>query len=221
MRRIIWDILMLAMFLAVMSFQFVPKVLHEVLGVTLPLAAAMHLIWNRRWFAALPAGKWNVRRLLPTVINVLLILSMAVVAVTGICLSNHLFKGMIPLELARNITVHQLHVSLPFLMLILVGLHLGLHWKSWWQRMKDAFGWQGNSLLYRLPARGSALAIVGVGIYGSFQNRVGDHLLMKHIFATPATSEPGDVYVLLLLAILGLYAVLAYGWQEWGGRRRD
>ena len=87
--------------------------------------------------------------------------------------------------------------------------------------MKDAFGWQGNSLLYRLLARGSALAIVGVGIYGSFQNRVGDHLLMKHIFATPATSEPGDVYVLLLLAILGLYAVLAYGWQEWGGRRRD
>lgn len=221
MRRIIWDVLMLAMFLAVMSFPFLPKVLHEVLGVTLPLAAAMHLIWNRRWLAALSSGKWNMRRVLPTVINVLLILSMAAVAVTGICLSNHLFKGMIPLELARNITVHQLHVSLPFLMLILVGLHLGLHWKSWWQRMKDAFGWQGNSLLYRLLSRGSSLAIVGVGIYGSFQNRVGDHLLMKHIFATPATSEPGGVYVLLLLAILGLYAVLAYGWQEWGGRRRN
>ncbi|MBR4695002.1 MAG: DUF4405 domain-containing protein, partial [Selenomonadaceae bacterium] len=164
MKRIIWDVLMLAMFLAVMSFPFLPKVLHEVLGVTLPLAAAMHLIWNRRWLAALPSGKWNMRRVLPTVINVLLILSMAAVAVTGICLSNHLFKGIIPLELARNITVHQLHVSLPFLMLILVGLHLGLHWKSWWQRMKDAFGWQGNSLLYRLLARGSALAIVGVGI---------------------------------------------------------
>ena len=221
MRRIILDVMMLAIFLTMMSFQFVPKLWHEVLGVALPLALLLHLVWNRRWLGALLRGKWSVRRVLPTAINFLLILSMAAVAVTGICLSNHLFKGLIPLELARNITVHQIHVSLPFLMIVLLGLHLGLHWKSWWQRLKTFCGWQGDSLHYRLLTKGMVLSISIIGIYGSIQNRVGDHLLMKHIFATPATNEPGGVYVLLILAVLGLYAVLAYGWQEWSERRNN
>ena len=47
-----------------------------------------------------------------------------------------------------------------------------------------------------LLSKGSSLVIVSVGIYGSFQNRVGDHLLMKHIFAATAASEQGGVYVL-------------------------
>ena len=221
MKRIVWDILMLAVFLAVMSFHFLPKMLHEVLGVALPLLAVMHLIWNRRWFAALLQGKWGARRLLSGAINFLLMASLLAILVTGVCISNHLFKGIVPLDLARNITIHQIHVSMPFLMLILIGLHLGLHWRAWWQWLKNACGWQGNTIAYRLLTKGTALAICGLGIYGSFQNRVGDHILLKHIFASPATSEPGGIYVLLLLSILGMYAVLFCIWQGWAEHKKN
>ena len=206
---------MLVLFLAVMSFNFIPKMLHEVLGLALLLAAILHLIWNHRWLGALWHGRWSGTRLITVVINFLLMLSLAVVFVTGVCLSNYLFKGWISLELARNMTIHQVHISLSFLLLIIIGLHLGLHLKAWWQHLKKARCFRGSLLYYRMLARGTALIFIGLGSYGSFQNRIGDHLLMKHIFATPATSSSGSIYVLLLLAIMGLYAVVAYVWQEW------
>lgn len=218
-KRIALDLLMLVLFLAVMSFHFIPKMLHEVLGLALLLAAIMHLIWNYRWLGALRQGRWSGTRLFAVVINLLLMLALVVVFVTGVCLSNHIFKGWIPLELARNITIHQIHVSLPFLLLIIIGLHLGLHLKSWWQRLKKTCCFRGNLLYYRLFAKGTALIFIGLGSYGSFQNRIGDHLLMKHIFATPATSSSGSIYVLLLIAIMGLYAIVAYVWQEWRSKK--
>ena len=215
MKRIIWDICMLGVFLAVMSFHFIPKALHEILGLALPLMAAWHLWLNRRYWATLFRGKQSMERIFRAAINFLLVISLLLILFTGICLSNHLFKGIIPLELTRNITLHQIHVSLPFLILILIGLHLGLHWKGWWERLKKSCSWWREKATFRLLTGGAILSVVVLGVYGSFQNRVGDRLLMKHIFATPATNSHGAVYVLLLLGILGLYAILSYGWQEW------
>ena len=215
MKRILWDISMLGVFLAVMSFHFIPKALHEILGVVLTLMAAWHLWLNRRYFSALPRGKQSMKRILPIAINFSLMISLLLVLFTGICLSNHLFKEMIPLELARNITIHQIHVSLPFLLLIFIGLHLGLHLKAWLQRIKKFRHWQECLFSYRLLTKGMVLFFVGFGIYGSFQNRIGDRLLLKHIFATPATNSPGIIYVLLILSVVGLYTVLGYAWQEW------
>lgn len=220
MKRILWDIGMLVVFLAVMSFHFVPKMLHEILGVALPLAVVRHLWLNRRYFSALVRGRWDMGRILRATVNLLLMISLLLTLFTGICLSNYLFKEMIPLELARNITLHQIHVSLPFLLLILIGLHFGLHWKAWWERLKNRCRWQQENMPYPLLAKGGVLLVTALGVYGSFQNRVGDHLLMKHVFATPATNHPGAVYAILLLGIMGLYAVLSYGWQAWEYNRK-
>lgn len=216
MKRILWDALMLSVFLAVMSFHFVPKMLHEVLGILFPLAVLFHLYRNRRWFATLRQGRWNIIRCLNALVNGLLIVCFLFVTVTGVCLSNHLFKDVVPLFLQRNIALHQLHVSLPFAMLILMGLHLGFHWQSWSQRLEKILPWRKGSLLDRLGKIAMGLAFLGTGIYGSLQNRVGDRLLMKHIFATPATDLPGALYVLLLLGIFALYACIGSWLQTVG-----
>ena len=107
-----------------------------------------------------------------------------------------------PLNIQRSILIHQLHVSLPYALLILMGLHWGLHFKGW--REKWHLPWPASCPVKVLLA---LLATAG-GIYGSFLDRVGDRLLMKHIFATPATGEPAIVYVGLLLAIWGMYVIL-------------
>ena len=92
MKRIFLDILLLILFLAVMDFHALPKLLHEVLGVLFPLAVFLHLFLNRRWISALPSGKWTVRRCMSVSVNFLLIVCFLLVTVTGICLSNHLFN---------------------------------------------------------------------------------------------------------------------------------
>ncbi len=213
MKRILLDILVLALFLAVMSFHALPKSLHEVLGLLFPLGALVHLTLNRRWFSALRSGKWDVMRCMSALVNLLLVASLIIIAATGICMSNYLFKGMIPLALNRNMMLHQLHVSLPFAMMILMGIHLGFHWQGWKQRLIRFFRWQEESFAYLLGSRIVIIVLIGVGIYGSFQNRVLDRLLMKHIFATPATGLPGAAYALLLLSIFFIYVFGGHGIQ--------
>lgn len=221
MKRIFLDILLLVLFLAVMDFHALPKLLHEVLGVLFPLAVFLHLFLNRRWFSALFSGRWSTMRFISVSVNFLLVVSFFLVAVTGICLSNHLFKDMIPLGLQRNITLHQLHVSLPFAMLILMGFHLGFHWQGWKQQLLQFFRRKADSVAYRWSSRILAVIFLVFGIYGSMQNRVGDRLLMKHIFATPATDLPGMIYALLLLAVVCMYACLGNEVQAFWQRCRN
>ena len=188
------------LFLPIMCFHYVPKVLHEVLGILWWLLVLIHIGQNRQWFASLKRGRWTMLRIIGT--DMLLLVVLLVVMGAGSGISNHLFKDIMPLDIQRSILIHQLHVSLPYALLILMGLHWGLHFKGWrarWHLPWPAF----------LPLKVVLAVLVAAGgIYGSFLDRVGDRLLMKHIFATPATGEPAVVYVGLLLAIMGLYIII-------------
>ncbi len=190
------------LFLPIMCFHYVPKVLHEVLGILWLLLVLIHIGQNRQWFASLKRGRWPILRLIGTVIDILLLVVLLVMVGAGSGISNHLFKEIMPLDIQRSILIHQLHVSLPYALLILMGLHWGLHFKGWrarWHLPWPAF----------LPLKVVlAILVITGGIYGSFLDHVGDRLLMKHIFATPATGEPAVVYVGLLLAIMGLYIII-------------
>ena len=190
------------LFLPIMCFHYVPKVLHEVLGILWLLLVLIHIGQNRQWFASLKRGRWSIFRLIGTVIDILLLVVLLVMVGAGSGISNHLFKEIMPLDIQRSILSHQLHVSLPYALLILMGLHWGLHFKGWRERWH--LPWPASK---RVKAALAVLVTAG-GIYGSFLDRVGDRLLMKHIFATPATGEPAIVYVCLLLAIWGMYVIL-------------
>ncbi|MBR2215916.1 MAG: DUF4405 domain-containing protein [Selenomonadaceae bacterium] len=206
MKRIALDSALLALFLLTMSFQFLPQILHEVLGLALLFTVFWHLLANRAWFTSFFRGKWGLTRLLAATVNVLLLVGMLTVAVTGCFISNYLFRDWFGMELQRSILVHQLHVSLPYLLLIFLGFHVGSHWSGLWRRFVKWRHWEAASLSYRVTCRYVPWLMVGLGLYGSFLNRVGDRLLMKHIFATEAVQKPFIVYLALLVGIMGLYA---------------
>ena len=210
MKRIFLDCLLIIIFLLIMSFHFLPKLWHEILGLVMPILALLHVAWNRQWFAALLRGKYSLARFVPTTINLLLIVSLVVVAVTGILVSHHIFKGIVPLTLQRNITVHQLHNAASYFMLILVGLHLGFHWQSWWERLLQKVKWNRSSRLYRYGCRCAAVFLVSVGCYASFLDRVGDRLLMRHVFGTEAVKQSFPMFLLLLTSVVALYAVIGF-----------
>lgn len=221
MKRIFLDIVLLVLFLLIMSFQLLPKMLHEVLGILILVAVVLHLIWNRPWFSSLLRGKWNFRRGMSAVVNWLLMVNVVVILVTGMMISNHLFKGVFGIALQRNITVHQLHVSLPYLLLILFGLHLGLHWSSLWHRFTNWRHWNLQSLKYRVGYYFMLALLIAGGVYSSFMNQIGDRLQLKHIFATAATKAPFGIFMLMLLSIIGMYAVVSFTVQRSTRNSRD
>ena len=194
-------------FVAVMCFQYLPKLLHEILGVAWLLLILLHLYQNRSWLRNLRHGSWGWGRLLGTVINALLMAGVLAVVLSGLGISNYLLKEVMPLAIQRSIALHQYHVSLPYALLILCGLHWGLHWQGWQKQWQKMLNLSLPPLVGRLLAVGMAVLVLVMGVWGSFLNRVGDRLLMKHIFATEATNQPGEIYALLLAGMLGLYVL--------------
>ena len=201
MRKFYLNIALLTLFIFVMSFHFIPKILHEILGLILFVSMVYHFFWNWQAFK-------NLKVRIYQFIDISLFMGLIIIIATGICISNHLFNGMINMKLQRNITIHQLHVSLPFLFMILSGIHLGLHWQGFKQRFKNLINLNLNvpNLLNKIVIA----ALICIGIYGSFLNRIGDRLMMEHIFATDATNLPFIEFIILMSGIFALYVIIGF-----------
>lgn len=188
-----------------MAFFYLPPSWHETLGVLLLLPFAYHLWRYMGWWRAMLRVKTlqTTTGRISTLLNILLLLLMAAVIISGIVISNHLFNDFIPLSWRMSITVYQIHKSLSYALWIITGLHVGLHLEGWLRRhlLPAGFSWQATA----------AVILIGtLGIYSSLLHRIGDRLLLKHIFATPALKAGPLTYLGGLLAIFGLY--MAAGW---------
>lgn len=200
MKRYFLNLTLLIIFLLVMSFHFLPRILHEIFGVVMFLPACWHLFLNRRWLANFYRGKFSRRKIILTLINFSTLATFAIIFVTGVFASNHLFSDFVSPELHRNITIRQLHTSFAYVLMILLGLHIGLHWRE----------------IFKLKVKSGKLKIIlaavtiCLGIYGAFLNQVGDRILMKHIFATAATELPLPAFWILFLATMAVYSITMY-----------
>lgn len=200
MRNLLLDAILFALFTAELSFHFLPKILHEILGVIMFALIICHVAINRRRFVSL-VKKMTPRKFFSTTTNILLTICAGVTVITGVCMSNYLFVEAVSFELRRNMTIHQLHIAAPYVMMILIGVHVGLHWREPWQRFFKRFG---------IIFKAAAGLLAACGVAGFFLNRVGDRILMKHIFATPATELPAAIFILLIIGGIIFYALITF-----------
>ena len=198
MKNFLLDGILIALFVAELNFQNLPKVLHEIFGVAFTAAVVIHLWSNRRRLVA-PAKKITPRKFFGVTIDFAPTICVAVIATSGVCMSNYLFAEAASFELRRNMTIHQLHVALPYVAMILIGVHVGLHWRELRQKL-----FRRHEKIF--------LALFGVsaiiGTAGLSLNRVGDRILMKHIVATPATEFPAALFALMIVGGVILFALI-------------
>lgn len=202
MKNLLLDAILFALFVAELSFHFLPKILHEILGVAMAATIIIHTATNRRRFVSL-IKKMTPRKIFSATINILLTICATIILITGVCMSNYLFVDAVNSELRRNMTIHQLHVASPYVMMILIGIHVGLHWRELYQRFFKQFGTE-------IFFKAAAIILSAVGVAGFFLNRVGDRILMKHIFATPATDLPAVTFILMTIGGMAFYALITF-----------
>ena len=196
------------MLILVMCFHHIPKLFHEIIGVAWLLLMVLHLYQHRQWFTGLGRGKWPIGRLINTAVNILLLVLALVVIGAGAGISNYLFRDIMPMDIQRSIAIHQVHVSWGYGLILLCGIHWGLHWQGWLGQWKKWLGLNNSAKSPSLVKYCVVAMIILGGIYSSIINQVGDRLLMKHIFATAATSLSGGAYAILLACLLGLYVLV-------------
>ncbi len=124
--RMTIHLLMTALLLFLTAYPITGQALHEWLGIGMLLLFLVHNLFHIRWYGNLRKGTYSLQRLLQTLLPFCLSLSLLCLGYSGIILSRHVFAALPvhgPLATARA-----LHMAASCWTVVLIGIHLGMHW---------------------------------------------------------------------------------------------
>lgn len=188
------DVCMTFALLCLMAYQATGEAAHEWIGVTETALVIVHQILNRKWYAALFKGKYNVYRTVSTAINALLVASFLLTAFCGMSMSGYAVPFLY--GMAKISFVRRTHLAMSHWTFVLMGLHLGLHVPSILKAFKI-----NEKMRTALTAVFAALG--GYGLYLFLANGMPDYLFFRVAFAfLDYEKAPAQVFLENLLMLL-------------------
>lgn len=205
--KIVIDVIMTVLLLLLMARQITGDSAHEWLGACMLVLWIAHHILNRSWYSQLFKGKYTPGRILQTVTDFAVLLSMLGLMVSGIILSREVF-AFLPISggiaLAR-----QLHMLSAFWGFVLMALHLGLHWNMILGMARKALGpVDSKGLRILLPV--IAAAVAGYGVYAFLKNQFLSYMFLTSHFVFYDYEKPAILFFAEYMAIMGLFIFLAH-----------
>ena len=101
--------------------------IHEYLGLIFLLLGSIHLVLVRRYLRALVTLRLKVTPL--NIVNSVMLVLLVVVIVTGILISLYA-TPVVHLRGLTSIYVHGTHLAAAILLYLIVGMHVGFHWRA-------------------------------------------------------------------------------------------
>ena len=209
-QRLSLDLVMTALILLEFAYRLTGSTTHELIGVSMLTLLVIHGAWNWRWFAALGKGRYAARRVASTTINALLLTAALLMVVSGV-LNSELLFSLTQVEL--DLLPRGLHTAAAYGFLMLIGVHLGMHWKM---IMAETGKLAGGSAVFLPPRLRSAslpvaaVAIAAYGVVASFERSVLSRLTAYYSFGDWEFDESIVGFFAQYVAIVGLYAVLTH-----------
>lgn len=205
--KIVIDMIMTVLLMFLMARQLTGASAHEWLGAGMLILWIAHHILNRGWYSHLFKGKYTPVRILQTVTNFVVLLSMLGLMVSGIILSREVF-AFLPISggiaLARP-----LHILSAFWGFVLMALHLGLHWNLILSMVRKATG-PVTSKPLRILLRIAAVLIAGYGLYAFLKNQFLSYMFLISSFVFFDFERPVLLFFTEYIAIMGLFVFLAH-----------
>ena len=203
--KIAVDILMTLALLFLMGYQFWQDAAHEWAGTGMFLLFILHHILNGNWHRAVFRGRYTPAGVFQLVIDLLVLLAMIGLMVSGVILSNHVF-AFLPIRGGMGFA-RLLHMAASYWGFVLMALHLGLHWGM-------VLG-MGRKALRPSRIRRVLLPVLGgcVAVYGliAFPRRdLITYMLVRTHFVFFDFSEPIPLFYLDYLAMMGTFIFLAH-----------
>ena len=124
--RMIVDILMILLMLLEYSKLYTGQLLHEIFGTLLLVLFIVHNTLNINFYKNIFKRKYNSHRIVITTIDLTFLLCMIFTIILGIPISEKIFEF---LGLNGNMTIRKLHTIFGYWGIIILGIHLGLHFK--------------------------------------------------------------------------------------------
>ena len=206
------DLALTAVLLLLMGYSLIGEALHEWLGVAMLALLVLHHLWNRGWYRGLGKGRRSAYRVAQTVLTGLLLVSCLGTLLSGLCLSRYVLDG-IPLRGGEDLA-RSMHLPCAFWSLLLMGLHLGLHWGAVMGLGRRLTGRRPSSRVRATLLRCLAAAVAGYGLWAFFRRGLPDVLLLRTHFLFFPPDLTAARFLADCGAMLGLFVSLGY----YGGR---
>jgi hypothetical protein len=151
-----------------------------VLGVLFVLCVVAHSVLNLWWFKRIFKGKYSPRRTLGLVVNLLIMICVLGLLVSGAMMSVFVFR-FLNIESGMHFA-RVTHLLCGYWGFVLLSFHLGLHWKF---ILRGHFSKTG-----KLWMRLGAFALAALGVYFLVQNQIFSYLFFQNTFVFIDAAKP-------------------------------
>jgi hypothetical protein len=200
--RMVIDLAMTVLMLVVMAYHVTGNAIHELVGAVLFMLFIFHNILNRRWYKTIIRGKYNVRRILKIMVNLLFLVSMVVVMISSVPISRDVFPYF---PINNDMIVRQIHVLTAYWGFIFMAVHIGLSWGTIINAVRKMTGITGMSHIRTIVLRVLAVLIVVYGVQTSFERDLGSKLIIYDPFGSYLLDNSAMGFLLDYLSIMGIY----------------
>jgi hypothetical protein len=205
--RLTLDFAMTVLLLCALMYRATGDAAHEWIGVAVCAVCIIHNILNWKWYKNIFKGAYNLRRSVLTAINLLLVLAMAALVITGLLHSRTVLAF---LHLPGDMLIRQIHTTAAYWCLPLIGAHLGLHWSIIINAFRKMAMINGESLTRKITVRISAFIVVAFGVWSSFDRDMFSKLFLGFSFDYWPEERPAFLFFAVNLSIMGVYVFLTY-----------
>ncbi len=180
--RIVVDILLAIDLICVMATALVEEAPHEYLGILFALLVIVHVVLNRRWFAALLRGKWTAERVLQVIAVAGIIVCAIGQVVSAVVLSKHALWFLPALPGAS--WARSMHMLCSYWAFVFAFAHVGLQFRGMIARL----GAHRSALMRNGAAtwalRAVWLLVAFAGAWSFVQLGMADYLFARVQFAS-------------------------------------
>ena len=178
------------------SKAYLPKEIHETIGICLIVLVIIHLILNRKYLKAIGKGKYSTKRILELIVNAGFFTAFFLTCIFAILSSQEILAFLN----AKSLTTVYLHKILAYLCIILLGIHLGVNLKRMLKKLEKRLGEKVCRILY--------LIIIICGAYSFINVDFINHLSGNYGFS----AVTGNILVSSLeyLSIILMITVIVY-----------
>jgi hypothetical protein len=104
---------------------------HEIAGLTVCALFILHMVLNWTWIKVSTKrlfGKINGKQRLKYIIDILLLVAFACILISGMAIAKKIDFSWLGFDMSHRMIYRSMHASFSMLVLVITGIHLGLHW---------------------------------------------------------------------------------------------
>ncbi len=163
--KFIFDIGMAVIFALLFTPEVTSLAFHEIASIVLGAAVILHVLLNKKWIISVSkklfSKNTNRKTRLSYLLNIILFIDMFIILISGLLISEVVLPNF---RYDTSINWLPLHIVSSTLGLVIIGIHIGLHW-NWIKQMTKHFpNWKKPNFLRKIPSKVMVRIFLVMGI---------------------------------------------------------